>query len=90
MALLAFENPSDSPFCDLLAPVQRQRLSGEVNAAILEFENVESNAKLSILIKMLLWSQDLLDKRAVNYPRMIDLANARVEDINMISSQHTN
>lgn len=90
MALLAFENPSDSPFCDLLAPVQRQRLSGEVNSAILEFENLESNAKLSILIKMLLWSQDLLDKRAVNYPRMIDLANARVEDINMISSQHTN
>lgn len=90
MALLAFENPTDSPFCDLLAPVQRQRLSGEVNAAILEFENLESNAKLSILIKMLLWSQDLLDKRAVNYPKMIDLANARVEDVNMMSSQHMN
>lgn len=90
MALLAFENPNDSPFCDLLLPVQRQRLSGEVNSAILEFENMESNAKLTVLIKMLLWSQDLLDKRAVCYPKMLDLANARVEDVNMTSSQHTN
>ncbi len=83
MALLAFENPNDSPFCDLLLPVQRQRLSGEVNSAILEFENLESNAKLTVLIKMLLWSQDLLDKRAVCYPKMVDLANARLEDVNI-------
>lgn len=89
MALLAFENPNDSPFSDLLAPEQRQRLSGEVNSAILEFENMESNAKLSVLIKMLLWSQDLLDKRAVVYPRIVDLANGRVEDVNMTNSQHT-
>ena len=90
MALLAFEDPNDSPFSDLLLEVHRQSLSGEVNAAILEFENFESNAKLTVLIKMLLWSQDLLDKKAVNYPRMIDLANARVEAVNMTSSQHTN
>lgn len=81
MALLAFENPSDSPFADLLQNVQRQRLASEVNSAILEFENIESNAKLNILIKMLLWSQDLLDKRAINYPRMTDLGNARIEDV---------
>ena len=36
---------------------------------------------------MLLWSQDLLDKRQVNYPRMIDLGNARVEDVNLTTSQ---
>ncbi len=83
MALLAFENPNDSPFADLLLPVQRQRLASEVNSAVLEFENLESNAKLSILIKMLLWSQDLLDKKSVNYPKMTDLGNARVEDVNI-------
>ncbi len=66
MALLAFENPNDSPFSDLLQSVQRQRLASEVNSAILEFENLESNAKLNILIKMLLWSQDLLDKKTVS------------------------
>ena len=90
MALLAFDNPSESPFRDLLAPLQRQRLSAQVNAAILAFENTESSAKLAVLIRMLLWSQDLLEKRAVNYPKMTDLANARLDNVAMISSQHTN
>ena len=66
MALLAFEEPDESPFADLLQPLQRQRLSSEVNSVILESENVEANSKLNVLIKMLLWSQDLLDKRSVN------------------------
>jgi hypothetical protein len=88
MALLAFENPHDSPFCDLLQSVQRQRLASEVNSSILEFENSESNAKLNILIKMLLWSQDLLDKRSVTYPKMTDLGNARVEEVNLVNSNH--
>lgn len=82
MALLAFEDPCDSPFCDLLEIVQRQRLASEVNLAILEYENVESNAKLNILIKMLLWSQDLLDKRLIVYPKMNDIGNARIEEAN--------
>ena len=83
MALLAFENPNDSPFSDLLQSVQRQRLASEVNSAILEFENLESNAKLNTLIKMLLWSQDLLDKKSVVYPKMSDLGNARIDDVNI-------
>ena len=87
MALLAFENPLDSPFADLLQSVQRQRLASEVNSSILEFENLESNAKLTILIKMLLWSQDLLDKKNVQYPKMTDLGNARVEDVHMVNSE---
>ena len=88
MALLAFENPLDSPFADLLLPVQRQRLASEVNSAILEFENLESSAKLTILIKMLLWSQDLLDKKNVQYPKMTDLGNARVDDVHMVNSEY--
>lgn len=83
MALLAFENPNDSPFADLLQSVQRQKLASEVNSAILEFENLESTAKLNILIKMLLWSQDLLDRRSIAYPKMTDLGNARIEDLNI-------
>ncbi len=97
MALLAFENPNDSPFSDLLQFVQRQRLASEVNSFILEYENLESTAKLNILIKMLLWSQDLLDKRSIAYPKIIDLGNARIEDVNSsgsnaagASTSHTN
>lgn len=83
MALLAFENPIESPFSDLLQSVQRQRLASEVNSAILEFENSEPTAKLNILIRMLLWSQELLDKRSIVYPKMTDLGNARIDDVNI-------
>lgn len=86
MALLAFDDPTDSPFSDLLETIQRQRLSCEVNKAILEYENVESSSKLNILIKMLLWSQDLLDKRAVLYPKMTDIGNARIEEVNLLNT----
>ena len=87
MALLAFDEPNESPFSDLLQSVQRQRLASELNSAILEYEHVESTAKLNTLIKMLLWSQDLLDKKGVAYPRMSDLANARVEDVHNTAHQ---
>jgi hypothetical protein len=80
MALLAFDNPNDSPFSDLLHSMQRQRLASEINSAILEYENDEPNAKLNILIKMLLWSQDILDKRSIVYPKMTDVGNSRIED----------
>lgn len=83
MALLAFEKPNESPFEDLLHPVHRQKLASEVNSAILEFENLESNAKLNTLIKMLLWGQDQLDKKSIVYPKMTDLANATIEDVNI-------
>jgi hypothetical protein len=86
MALLAFENPNDSPFADLLNNVHRQRLASEANSAILEFENSESTAKLNILIKMLLWSQDLLEKRSISFPKITDLANARYEEANVSNS----
>lgn len=88
MALLAFDNPLESPFADLLQIVQRQRLASEANAAILSYENQESNAKLNILVRMLLWSQDLLDRRSIFYPRMSDIGNARVEETSQPSNSN--
>jgi hypothetical protein len=86
MALLAFDEPIDSPFSDLLELIQRQRLSCEINQAILEYENLESISKLNVLIKMLLWSQDLLDKRSIFYPKMTDIGNARIEEVNSLNN----
>ena len=80
MALLAFDDPLDSPFSELLQPLQRHKLACEANSAILELENFEATSKLNILVNMLIWSQDLLDKRSVSYPKMKDIANARVEE----------
>ncbi|XP_064634687.1 glucose-induced degradation protein 8 homolog isoform X2 [Lineus longissimus] len=80
LALLAFENPEQSPFGELLHPSQRQKVASELNAAILEMENRESTPKLANLLKLLLWSQDELDKKKVKYPKMVDLASGEIQE----------
>lgn len=45
-------------------------------------EHQESTSpKLSTLLKLILWSQEKLDKKKARYPKMTDLAEAKVEDI---------
>ncbi|EFA03726.1 glucose-induced degradation protein 8 homolog [Tribolium castaneum] len=81
VALLAFEDPLNSPFGDLLAPSHRQKIASEVNAAILKMEHQETTAsKISTLLKLVLWAQDKLHKKNVRYPKMTDLATATIED----------
>uniref|UniRef100_A0A673UI16 GID complex subunit 8 homolog n=1 Tax=Suricata suricatta TaxID=37032 RepID=A0A673UI16_SURSU len=41
LALLAFDNPEESPFGDLLHMMQRQKVWSEVNQAVLDYENRE-------------------------------------------------
>ncbi|ENN77313.1 hypothetical protein D910_08871 [Dendroctonus ponderosae] len=79
IALLAFEDPLSSPFGDLLEPSHRQKVAGEVNAAILKMEHQESTApKISTLLKLILWAQEKLNKKNVKYPKMTDLAGATI------------
>ncbi|XP_050518455.1 glucose-induced degradation protein 8-B homolog isoform X2 [Diabrotica virgifera virgifera] len=81
VALLAFEEPLSSPFGDLLAPSHRQKVASEVNAAILKMEHQENTApQVSTLLKLILWGQDKLTKRNVKYPKMVDLASAKIDD----------
>eukprot|EP00105_Crassostrea_gigas_P019984 XP_011438647.1 PREDICTED: glucose-induced degradation protein 8 homolog isoform X2 [Crassostrea gigas] len=77
LALLAFESPELSPFGELLHPSQRQKVASELNAAIQEND---STPKLANLLKLLLWSQEELDKKKVKYPRMTDLATGSLDD----------
>lgn len=53
------------------------QVASEVNAAILD---EEATPKLANLLKLLLWSQDELDKRKVKYPKMTDIARGFIED----------
>lgn len=76
LALLAFEEPEKSPFGDLLHLCQRQKVASEVNAAILE---TDSTPKLANLLKLLLWSQEELDKKKIRYPKMTDIAMGTIE-----------
>ncbi|XP_033106414.1 glucose-induced degradation protein 8 homolog [Anneissia japonica] len=80
LALLAFEDPENSPFRDLLHLSQRQKVASELNAAILEIENKESSPQLAKLLKLLLWSQEQLDSKKAKYPRMKDLANGEIKE----------
>ncbi|KAF3861077.1 hypothetical protein F7725_001332 [Dissostichus mawsoni] len=76
LALLAFDNPEESPFGDLLNMMQRQK----VNQAVLDYENRESTPKLAKLLKLLLWAQNELDQKKVKYPKMTDLSTGTIED----------
>lgn len=81
LALLAFDEPERSPFGDLLHPSHRQKIASEVNASILEMENRESTTpKLAIMLKLMLWSQEELEKKKVKYPKMTDIAHGLIED----------
>eukprot|EP00898_Chlorokybus_atmophyticus_P002452 jgi/Chlat1/3207/Chrsp22S03492 len=79
VALLAFEDASACPVGDLLDLSQRQRTASELNAAILTSQCQEKDPRLPMLLKMLIWSQNLLDEK-VAFPRINDLTNATLED----------
>ncbi|XP_078041106.1 GID complex subunit 8 homolog protein Houki [Augochlora pura] len=80
LALLAFDEPHKSPFSDLLHPSHRQKIASELNAALLKMEHRESTSpRLNNLLKMILWSQNELDKKKVKYPKMTDLGSATIE-----------
>ncbi|RLV97539.1 hypothetical protein DV515_00011697, partial [Chloebia gouldiae] len=80
LALLAFDNPEESPFGDLLNMMQRQKVWSEVNQAVLDYENRESTPKLAKLLKLLLWAQNELDQKKVKYPKMTDLSKGTIEE----------
>ena len=43
-------------------------------------DNRESSPKLAKLLKLLLWSQEELDKKKIKYPKMTDLAKGTIEE----------
>lgn len=80
LALLAFEKPQNSPFSDLLDHTHRQKVASELNSAILAIEHQENqNPRIMYLLKLILWAQNELDKKNIPYPKMVDLATAKIE-----------
>lgn len=81
LALLVFDEPHKSPFSDLLHPTHRQKIASEINAAILKMEHRESTSpRLNNLLKMILWAQNELDKKNIQYPKMTDFGSATIEN----------
>ncbi|CAG8662065.1 10350_t:CDS:2 [Ambispora leptoticha] len=77
MALLAFEDTSQSPVGYLLHPAQRQRTASELNAAILTSQSQDKDPKLPSLLKMLVWAQNQLDEK-LSFPQIRNLATAEL------------
>ena len=75
LALLAFDDPDSSPFSDLLSPGHRQQVASQLNAE--HADNTQS--KLAVSLKMLLWAQGELDKKRVRYPHM-QLSTGQIEE----------
>ncbi|CAB3380190.1 glucose-induced degradation protein 8 homolog [Cloeon dipterum] len=84
LALLGFEQPEQCPFSDLLQPAHRQKVASELNAAILRMEDQEATSpKLADLLRLILWAQEELDKKKIKYPKMVDLADAKIDKVDM-------
>ncbi|CAM0878891.1 unnamed protein product [Alopecurus aequalis] len=79
VALLIFEDVQNSPYAELLDVSHRLKTASEVNAAILISQNHEKDSKLPSLLKMLIWTQDQLNEKAV-YPRISNFSTAALED----------
>uniref|UniRef100_A0A8D8V4J0 Glucose-induced degradation protein 8 homolog n=1 Tax=Cacopsylla melanoneura TaxID=428564 RepID=A0A8D8V4J0_9HEMI len=80
MALLAFEEPTKSPFGDLLNQAHRQKVASQLNTAILKMEHHESTSpRLLNLLKIILWSQGELDRKKLKYPKMVDFSSAGLD-----------
>lgn len=53
-------------------------MKAQLNEAMLSFDGRNAESRLSGICKMLLWSQDELKKRSVKFPKLTDLATARI------------
>ncbi|KAA3489106.1 glucose-induced degradation protein 8-like protein [Gossypium australe] len=82
ISLLAFEDTSNCPVGELLDISQRLKTASESSRNRkfwLKYACWITDPKLPSLLKMLIWAQNQLDKKAV-YPCINDLSNARLED----------
>ena len=83
LALFAFDKPESSPYSDLLHISHRQQLASEVNEIILkEQSGTDQPCKphLVNLVKLLLWTQNELDKKKISFNKMTDLIDCTFDD----------
>ena len=58
------------------------QVASELNAALLRAEHAEcTQPRLASLLKLLLWSQNELDKKGISYQRMTNLATGETENV---------
>lgn len=79
LALLAVDDMSTSPFSGLLEHSQRLKVVSELNAAVLASQDQCSDSKLGMLMKLVLWTQEQLDKKGLKFPKLTNIASGHLE-----------
>ena len=79
LALLAFDDLNTCPFSELLQHSQRLKVVSELNAALLASQDQEATSKLSTLMKLVLWSQEQLEKKGLTFPKLPNIAAGKVQ-----------
>lgn len=60
------------------------QVASELNAAILRMEDQEATSpRLADLLRLIMWAQEELDRKKVKYPKMVDLAEATIDKVDM-------
>ena len=80
MALLVFDKPLESPYGYLMEISHRQIIANETNNALLVYQNQQSESDLSMLVKMVTYMEDKLDKKSLRYPKLTDIPAGKLED----------
>ena len=78
LGLLAFDDAANCPFSELLQPSQRLKVISELNAALLASHDQEALSKLSTLMKLVLWSQDQMEKKGITFPKLTNIADGKL------------
>jgi hypothetical protein len=79
LALLAFDDPTTSPYADLLESSQRLKLVSELNSALLASQDQETTSRLSVLMKLVLWTQEQLQKKGLLFPKLANISSGKLE-----------
>lgn len=79
LSLLAFTDASSSPFSELLQPSQKLKVVSELNAALLASQDQEATSKLGTLMKLVLWAQDQLEKKGVDFPKLANITDGKLQ-----------
>lgn len=87
LALFAYEDPKKSPFSGLLDNSQRLRVISEVNSAILGTQGREGESRLSMLMKLVLWAQESLEKKNINFPKLENVSDGKLNYSSSSSTQ---
>lgn len=81
LSLLAFADTNTCPFAELLLPSQKLKVVSELNAALLASQDQEACSKLSTLMKLVLWTQGQLEKKNLEFPKLLNVADGKLQPV---------